>query len=315
MNPLVAAVIWPLVTTLLLGVAGISAIGYFLGLFAGDPELVLYLKTLAITGSLGGLISGLIRHERRFVLASWPLDADARPPRIECGALADAVIGIGGAWGVFFVLGRSMRLGSATADLLTIIGLGVVAGFSARALLATLRERILGEARSVAEETAKETVKAQAKESVTYTDMTHVATLIKVSDAAPAPEAKTELLEGAEARVNEVLAREPTNVSALLMLAAIRKRQAWLELSVDKRNVLLDEAIMLCSRVIELRPSQGQAHYNRACYKCLRGTAIAEVLVDLDKAVELVPEWKAIVKGDPDLEHCRSDPRFKARYE
>lgn len=301
---------WPLLLTALLATLAAWGLDLFLALFSDKPDLVLDLRTLAVTGGLGGVISGFIRNERRLILCAYPSNGTRH---IECGSLADAAIGLGGAWGVFFVLGRSMRIGTNVEDLLTLVGLGVVAGFSARALLATLRERVLGEARSVAIETAKETVKARAEQTESYSDASAVAVLVQVSDTLAGPEPKTQLLKNAEGRANELIARDPNDAGALILLGNVKKRLALLADAPAERNRLIDEAIGLSTRVVELRPTAYAGYYNRACYKALRGAAIGAILPDIDKAIELSPEAKALLQQDPDLAGVRNAPDLLTR--
>ncbi len=301
---------WPIVLTTLLTALLAGAIAIFLRLFSDNATLTLYLRVLAVTGGLGGVISGFIRNERRLVLCAYPANGDRS---IECGALADVVIGIGGAWGVFFVLGRSMRIGDETEDLLTLVGLGVVAGFSARSLLATLRTRILGEARTVAAETARETVRDQVQKTTAYSDISGVAVVVQISDASVDPRAKLRLLKDAETRITEVLAKEPANPSAHILLGSIKKRLAPLAETTDEKNRLLGDAINAATRVIELKPTIDTGYYNRACYKALKGESVATIVSDIDKAIELLPENRALLHDDPDLANYRELPEIAAR--
>lgn len=287
----------------------------FVGLFSSQPLLVSYLRVLAVTGGLGGgLVSGFIRNDRRLILCAYPLNGNTR--QIECGTVADAVIGIGGAWGVFFVLGRSMRLGEGVEDLMTLIGLGVVAGFSARSLLSTLGDKVLGEARSVAQETAKETVRAQIYKTEDYSDIKDASMLVDISDTLASPEAKSDFLAKAEGVAVQLLSKDASNLQVLLLLGYIKKRQGLLPgVPTDGKNQLLDEAISFCSRAITLAPDREMSYYNRACYKALRGLSVTSVLEDVEKAIALLPENKGLFSTDPDLAAYKDKPEIAARLQ
>jgi len=129
----------PIILSVIVGFLIILALRYFLTLTEADATLRRYLTILSFTGALGGIIGRAIADDRLLNLMWFdPTDRAG----VKCGIIADGVIGLGGAWGVFLVLGRSMQLGTNTEDLMVLIGLGVVAGFTARTLLQALGEGV-----------------------------------------------------------------------------------------------------------------------------------------------------------------------------
>jgi hypothetical protein len=96
-------------------------------------DVTLLLKILAGGGALGGLISHFMRRTspdsgrgvpatedsaqplNPIVMLSQFISVDGKPA-IEGGILASVVTGVGGAWGVMFVLAKPMNIGAAKAS-------------------------------------------------------------------------------------------------------------------------------------------------------------------------------------------------------
>lgn len=308
----------PLVLTLLGGVAIWLAIRAFLSILP-PTNLTLYLRLLAFTGALGGIISGLIETQGKLLLCRYSKDGNG----FECGAIADMLIGIGGSWGVFLVLSRFIRPDTAegselTGYMLSVVALGVVAGFSSRALLGSLRGTLLGMAQSAAQSTAERVVKETMPGEVRSTaekvsDSGNVRALLEVADTMPPGPERDVRLASAEAIAQESLQRHPDNATLLIFMGAIRKRQA-VAAPADKKDELLRQAIELCTRAAALEPANWVAYYNRACYRALRNEPVGPILEDIDAAIRLNPDAKRRLPGDPDMAQAKRDhPEILAR--
>lgn len=303
----------PLLLTALVGAIIVFVLNLFLRLFSFNDTMILYLRTLAFTGGLGGIISGFIQNDRKLLLCSYSGE-DSRT--IDFGSLADALIGMGGAWAAFLVFPRAMRLESGVEDVLPLIGFGVVAGFGARSLLTTLRDKLLGEARGearfVAEKTAQEAVRGVTERAGDYADSGDVRLLVDLADASTG-QTKVDALKRAESLAKNYLSKSPRSPQVLVAFALVKKRLAMLTEVEADRNALLDEAISLCSTALELRPGLEVAYYNRACYKALRRVTVTSILADMDRAIALLPDNRELFREDSDLASVRDYPEVAAR--
>jgi tetratricopeptide (TPR) repeat protein len=305
MPPWVAPIILSVIVSALI----ILALAYFLGLSEKDAILRRYLTILAFTGALGGIISGTIVNERRLDLMWF----DPRDRTIMHGGfIADATIGLGGAWGVFLVLGRTMKIGSGTEDLMVLIGLGVVAGFAARRLLQTLGiglDQRLAQVAQVQREIQGNQVYSQVQALYMQIDK-----VLDEFDAANNAQKRgmRERLEQMHSQANTVVPLDQERSRALVNLARVKKRLAVISTG-DTRRTLLEEAIQLCNEAIRLDPDREALYYNRACYQALLvPPPIATIIQDMRRAIELLPENKEAFKTDPDLDNVRSDPDVAA---
>ena len=97
-----------------------------------------------------------------------------------------------------------------------------------------------------------------------------------------------------------ILHQDPCNEDALLLLG-----HAYTSLGQYEKGLTLDE------RLVRLRPADPTAFYNLACsYSLLRRTN--EAFNSLKKALALGYNDFSHMLKDPDLEHLRSTPRFRA---
>jgi hypothetical protein len=324
-------------------------------------DITILLKILAGCGALGGLISHFMRRTtpaldkdsatiedgahplNPIVMLSQFISVDGKPA-IEGGILASVVTGVGGAWGVMFVLAKPMNIGTATTvgDVLTIVGLGVVAGFSATALLRSLAKKLGGQVdRAELEQverrfriTAKainknvdEVAAAQDEIATAQSAATLMATADQMTEQARAAAAQpaeaaahraraVELLNAADSLVGELLQRKPRSAEALVSRSAIKKRLAILNDDPQQKDALLREAVELCSQALQFDPNLERAYYNRACYRALRGPNEdpALIVADMKKAIELLPENKQLFasRDEHDIDSVRTRPEVIA---
>jgi len=98
----------------------------------------------------------------------------------------------------------------------------------------------------------------------------------------------------------EALAQRPEDVDALRYLA-----HAYTALGRT------DEGLRSDRRLVELLPRDPQARYNLACSLALTGRR-DEAFEALATAMSLGFSDAKLLRGDPDLEPLRNDPRFAA---
>jgi hypothetical protein len=323
-------------------------------------DITILLKILAGCGALGGLISHFMRRTtpaldkdsttiedgahplNPIVMLSQFISVDGKPA-IEGGILASVVTGVGGAWGVMFVLAKPMNIGTATTvgDVLTIVGLGVVAGFSATALLRSLAKKLGGQVdraeleqverrfritakainKSVDEVAAAQdeiaTAQSAATLMATADQMTEQARAAAQPAEAAAHRARAiELLNAADSLVGELLQSKPRSAEALVSRSAIKKRLAILNEDQQQKDALLREAVELCSQALQFDPNLERAYYNRTCYRALRGPNEdpALIVADMKKAIELLPENKQLFasQDEHDIDSVRTRPEVIA---
>ena len=336
--------VWPLGLTALLSWLVFFGLNRFLTFFSGtnfltssDRQIVaIELRVLAFSGALGGFVSGFIE-DRRLHLCVYPVDGKQQ---IEFGALADVVTGVAGAWGIFFVLGRTLSLGATPNDALTLIGLGVVAGFGAKSLLVVLSERAkkaVETAKQVAMATATEVAATKAAEVATttatqvavgaakesgkkaedYSDSQRITAVVDLSKIETDITRRTQLLAIAEDIANTVLEKTADSPQVLVALARVERAKADLlppEKAAEKQE-LLKKAVQQCSRAVEIRPDLEWGYYNRACYKALTGEPASSVAEDVREAVKLLAENRTLFLHDDDLAKYWNLPEIAALLE
>jgi len=324
--------------TALLAALLVLAVKQFLGFFA-DPVLS-DLQILAWTGALGGLVAHFSRRapdnnssladadsadkssffNPKLMLCNFAFVEDS--PHIEAGFLASIICGIGGAWGVLFVLAKAMNIGIGTGvgDNLTIVGLGVVAGFSSTTLLRALAkglENSVGKqyvdsavqgadkrATAVAQEAG-----AAAEENATAKI---VSSMALVADKNDDPGERVKLLEAAHSFAQKCLNESPNSPEVFLANATVQRRFAEKNPDNSQRAAQYAKAIDLCSDALKIEPNLERAYYNRACYRTLNNDDITLIIADMKKAISILPENKQIFSEDPDIASIRDRPEVKA---
>jgi tetratricopeptide (TPR) repeat protein len=99
----------------------------------------------------------------------------------------------------------------------------------------------------------------------------------------------------------EYLAHSPDDAQALIGLARAQRRMHFYQRSVDTLGVLL-----------ESEPRNPQARYNMACYLCLAGADVADVVKNLAVAIRTSTRYREYALSDPDLERVREMSEFAA---
>lgn len=327
----------------LTGVLGIGAFyGLLLFLSQFTNPVLFDLRILAGAGALGGFISHFVHppgdarplnadrvslFNARLLLCDFVVENGRL--QIEGGFLASMVTGIGGAWGVLFVLAKAMNIGVPEAtssqslkaqllpgDLLTLVGLGVVAGFSATTLLRFLAKRLedtvgrqdLQDVRREAIGATRE-AKASVEEKASAGSIGALATIAERYDT---QDERSRLLEAAHSLAQEYLAERPNSPEVILADAMVWKRLAEKNPDAAAKEDQYTKAINLCSEASRISPALERAFYNRACYRALKGEDLALVLADMKKAIDLLPENKRIFSTEDDIASIRATPEVKA---
>ncbi len=78
-----------------------------------------------------------------------------------------------------------------------------------------------------------------------------------------------------------------------------------------KRLGRVDEALSSVEKALKLSPEKPEALYNRACYNALLRRSIGTVVMDLKKAIALIPGLKNEALKDPDLDNVRNLPEIR----
>jgi len=99
--------------------------------------------------------------------------------------------------------------------------------------------------------------------------------------------------------LEEILARDPCNEDALMLLGHAYTRRGDLE-----KGLLMDQ------RLVRLRPNDAVAYYNLACSHSLLGQ-VDEAFAAIEKAISLGYSDLKHMLTDPDLERLRKAPRFR----
>jgi tetratricopeptide (TPR) repeat protein len=76
-----------------------------------------------------------------------------------------------------------------------------------------------------------------------------------------------------------------------------------------KRTNRLAQAIDALARALVAHPEQALLHYNLACYWTLAGNS-TKALEALSTALELDPELRSLIAGEPDFDQLRDNPDF-----
>src|SRR6267142_1223122 len=151
--------IGPILLTLS-ALAGLGAIVYFIMHFTtGHAGLPITYWLVPVFGAGGGAVGGVLRNENRLVLSS------IEPPnKILLGIIGDISLGLGGACGIVFLFGNTLRINQADplANVL-LISMSFIAGVFGKRLVEVAGEKFLKEA-AAAGRAAGERAGAQAAE-------------------------------------------------------------------------------------------------------------------------------------------------------
>lgn len=237
------------------------------------------LLIVVLASAFGGIAYGITHRTSRVFRAPGGSEVDL-------GALGDAMIGVAAGVGVFFVAGALFGIelsANPTAELyLRTLALGILAGFAGAQLLTGLSDHVMQQVQSI-----------DSKVEVLRQEMRFHDQLMKafyLLDIEPANSLSV---------FETVLALEQDNEKALVGLGAALKRLGR-----------INEAIEAMDRLLALNPTSEVGHYNRACYKSVRGDDEESVLIDLEKAIDLLPDYRDYARREPDLESIRSGTGF-----
>jgi tetratricopeptide (TPR) repeat protein len=135
-------------------------------------------------------------------------------------------------------------------------------------------------------------------------------TLARLGDPA-GRDARTLYLRGEALRAME---RYQDAVPALRQAARLEPENlhVWFALGwCYKRTGQIHLAIRSLERVLAVDPAEALVHYNLACYWSLAGNK-GRALGFLSRALQLDPDYRRKIDGEPDFDAIRADPQFQA---
>ena len=245
-------------------------------------EVVLDLAVLLAAGGAGGVLYGLVYHER--YLLRMPFGDG----QLSLGVIGDVLAGCCGSVGIFVLAGDLLNLSwvdvpYTTSETLKVLALGIVAGFGGLTLMHGLSSAVISRVAGDVEDLRRGS-KAQglALEGSRYLlERQHMLAL----------EAFDKSLE-----------MDPDAIDVLLNKAKVLKR-------LDQPS----EALMVVERALELDPTNHRALYNRACYYSIVNPADkAKVVEYLERAIRVRGMYRTIAQHDEDFIEIRDDPEFVA---
>lgn len=239
-----------------------------------------------LLGSLGGSVGGLIRNDNNVILCG--IDDSGR---VHLGITGEIIFGIGGACAIVFLLGNNLQVDSTGKPLsyLLLISVSFIAGVFGKRIVELAGEKLLKQA----EERAKVVAKAEAQAQIlpsTYAVGNAFAATVSINNGDVADGLKF---------AEEALRYDPNSIHALL-----EKGRAF------KLMGKIEEALGVVEEALRIKQTDARALYNRACYKCILKRDAQEILSDLRKAFESMPELRTHARTDKDLEAMRSLPEF-----
>jgi hypothetical protein len=92
---------------------------------------------------------------------------------------------------------------------------------------------------------------------------------------------KEAFLRAVEKTCQQRLVAKPSSPQTLVALGCVLKRLALLPTEEAHRDHLLMLAIEQCTKAIAINPNLETAYYNRACYRTMRGEAVALIVSDI----------------------------------
>lgn len=290
----------PLVVTLIFICISFLLFLWLINILKGQ-EFRIGILVLVATGALGGLIGALLDNEGRFTMANY---IGGKKGGLEFGSFTNVIAGIVTAFAVFFLMKGPLNLkidNFAIENILGIIFVGVLSGIGGKRILPAL-------ARRFAEEALEKAKKLEEKENRKSMAVEKVVNAKRFMAQAPPN------MESAEKELQEAIELDEENLRAYIELGRVRKRQA-MAVSEGERNLLLRDAVRLCSHVIEKDPTYVIAYYNRSCYRCLLGDDIKDFLPDLKKSIELDTTNKLYARKEEDFRTVENEPLFKKLVE
>lgn len=247
--------------------------------------MVLFFEILAIVlpaGAAGGLVHGIVKP------AEHPLTVPFCQYRLRLGFLGDMAIGGVASVAILFLLSPVLSITFArfpsTEELLKLLSVSVLAGFSGRPLVESLSVRLINQIAQVEKKVDQVAIREESESYLRQGDF----------------HAGAQNYDHAIAYYEKALRIDSRNVNALLNRAKALKR-------IGK----LAEAIADCTAALTIESRNARAYYNRACYRALSKVPVDEALCDLRAAIALFPPYRNYAKTDPDFDGLRSDHRFQ----
>lgn len=234
-------------------------------------------------GAAGGIIHGMVKKE------SYSLQMPFCSYCLELGFLGSASVGAASAISIFFVVSPLFNINIANLreanELLKIISIALIAGFAGQPLIASLSARLVNQISRIDQEIGRLKTRDDSDAFVKYGDFR-----LQNGD-----------YKQAIVYYDKALEMHTQNIEALLGKGRALKNMGD-----------MDGAIESCSKVLLIDKDNERALYNRACYKCLAGYSLAEILMDLRNVVDKYPYYKQYTSVDADFANVRNEPEFKA---
>jgi len=278
---------WAILLTLS-ALFGLGAMVYFIMRFTtGSLNLPETYWLVPLFGAIGGAVGGVLRNENKLALSMIEV-----PDRIQLGVVGDICLGLGGACAVVFLFGNTLQIDpkdDARSKLL-LISISFLAGVFGKRIVELAGQKLLKQAEEKAKAVAQETVTTEVAPPAAATYAFAATELIRTGESIP------KALEMAEL----ALRYDPKSIHALIEKARALKRLGKVE-----------EALATIEEALRIRPDEPKSLYNRACYMSILKKNSAEILADLKKAFQSLPELREDARKDPDFESMRSLPEFK----
>jgi hypothetical protein len=238
----------------------------------------------AVGGAVGSVLRGDTTGENKIILASIE-----NPSRIRAGIVGDIAIGIGGAATVVVLFERALAMDTTAINSSAkafLIGISFIAGVFGKNVIEIARRKFDKELDEKLKEKSEEARRA-TQEASALKEKARLAT----NDNKPAEALKI---------LNAALEKNPNYINNY-----IEKGRAL------KRLGKVEEALAVLREALKISPEYPKVLYNMACYKAVLKRDKAEVLADLEKAIEGDPSLRDYAKTDSDFNDLATDPDFR----
>ena len=283
--------------TILLALVVFFAFSWFIHLFPDNISKTM--RLILVSGGFGGLIYGFTERERRFEFVRYQ-DAVG----LNCGSLADILIGIGAAFAVFLVFAGSINIDTdkSVDNTLRLLGLGVLSGIGGKSLLAGLQRRLARQLEEIGEKVREVEVTAvvaarKASRNYWYT----VGENYRLRDE----------WQDAKYAYRKAIEEDADFTAGLLGLATTLRDEASKATSADEKDELLKEAWDSCEMALRKEPDYAMALVVRASLNLVLNKADSMVRDDLEKAIEIEPGLREFIAKDRGLDGIRAREWFR----
>jgi tetratricopeptide (TPR) repeat protein len=239
------------------------------------------------TGGFGGLVVGFVERERAFELADHEGGL-----RIRFGSLADILIGIAAAHGVFFVLAGAINIDSGRnlENTLRLLGVGVLSGMAGRGLLSGLQKKLLKHVEELGEEVK------EAKQKITRIEET-VRTAANKKQSYTLGELYRFQKKWMDAKYlhQDAIDLDPNYTSAYIGMAeTLRDESQHIDSQMDEKR-LLHQALEYCEKAIRIDEKFAPAFLARATINWLLHHDVEVLKADLEGTLKLDPSLKKFI--------------------